>query len=217
MSETDSFIEEVSEEVRRDRLFGYIRRYGWIAVLLVVLLVGGAAYNEWTKASARAAAQARGDAILAALDADTSADRQAALAEIDADGQSGAIIGLLAASEAVADEDADAAAAALQAIENDGALPELYRQLAILKRTILTADSTDPADRIAALEPLTAPGAAFRVLAEEQIALAEAETGDTDAALARLRALLNDTQATPGLRQRVNQLIVALGGDPEQA
>ena len=68
MSETDSFIEEVTEEVRRDRLFGLMRRYGWIAVLAVLLIVGGAAYREYSRAAEQAAARALGDALLAALD-----------------------------------------------------------------------------------------------------------------------------------------------------
>lgn len=217
MSETDSFIEEVSEEVRRDRLFGYLRRYGWIAIVLVIALVGGAAYNEWSKAQARAAAEARGDAILAALGAGDPGARQSALSQIDAEGASAAIIAMLTASEALQADDTAAAIAALQRIEDDAGQPQLYRQLATLKRLILAAGEMPPAERIAALEPLTAPGAPFRVLAEEQIAIAEAEAGDRDAALDRLRALRDDTQATPGLRQRVTQLIVALGGEPDQA
>ena len=36
MSDTDSFIDEVTEEVRKDRLYGYLRRYGWIAVLVIL-------------------------------------------------------------------------------------------------------------------------------------------------------------------------------------
>ena len=56
MSDTDSFIDEVTEEVRRDRLFGLMKRYGWIAALAVLLIVGGAAWNEWRKAQDRAAA-----------------------------------------------------------------------------------------------------------------------------------------------------------------
>ena len=54
VSDTDSFIDEVTEEVRRDRLFGLMKRYGWIAVVAVLLIVGGAAYNEISKARARA-------------------------------------------------------------------------------------------------------------------------------------------------------------------
>ena len=45
MSDTDSFIDEVNEEVRRDRFYFMLKRYGWIAVLAVILLVGGAAWN----------------------------------------------------------------------------------------------------------------------------------------------------------------------------
>jgi hypothetical protein len=64
MSNTDSFIDEVTEEVRRDRLFGYFRRYGWIPAVVIVALVGGTAYNEWSKAQVAQVAQARGDALL---------------------------------------------------------------------------------------------------------------------------------------------------------
>jgi len=67
VSDTDSFINEVSEEVRRDALYGYLRRYGWIAILVVVLLVGGAAYNEYNKAQTTAASQDAGDQLLTAL------------------------------------------------------------------------------------------------------------------------------------------------------
>ena len=84
MSDTDSFIEEVTEEVRRDRLFALMRRYGWIAVVAVLLLVGGTAYREYTRAAETAKAQAFGDAILAALENDAAADRVSALDQIEA-------------------------------------------------------------------------------------------------------------------------------------
>ena len=59
MANQDSFINEVTEEVRRDRLFTLFRRYAWIGITIVVLTVAGAAWNEWRKADARAEAQAR--------------------------------------------------------------------------------------------------------------------------------------------------------------
>lgn len=215
MSNTDSFIEEVSEEVRRDKLFGYIRRYGWIAVLLVVVLVGGAAYNEYSKAQARAAAQARGDAIQAALGVHDRGERAANLAQLTDADRAAPVVAMLLSAEAQASDDPVTAAAALKSIAEDTSQPALYRDLAALKHIMLTASDTAPADRIAALQSLTAPGGPFRILAEEQIALAEAESGDTDAAIARLKSLIEDTEASRGLRQRATQLIVALGGDAD--
>ena len=67
MSDTDSFIEEVSEEVRRDRLFSLFRKYAWVAVLLVVLIVGGAAWNEYRKLTEQREAAELGDQLYAAL------------------------------------------------------------------------------------------------------------------------------------------------------
>ena len=46
MSETDSFIDEVTEEVRRDKLFALFRKYGWIGIAAVLLIVGGAAWVD---------------------------------------------------------------------------------------------------------------------------------------------------------------------------
>ena len=63
MSDTDSFIEEVSEEVRRDRLFKIFKKYAWVAVLVVVLLVGGAAFNEYNKLSNQKRAASLGDEL----------------------------------------------------------------------------------------------------------------------------------------------------------
>ncbi len=216
-TDSDSFIEEVSEAVRRDRLFRYFRKYGWIPIAIVLLIVGGAAYNEWSKAQARAEAEARGNAVLAALEAPDAAARLDALRGLDEGGGAQAVIDLLAAAEAVEAGDPDAAAEMLRSVEDNADAAPLYRQMATLKRVILTAGSTAPEARIDALVPLTTPGAPFRVLAEEQIALAELAAGDRESALARLRALTEDTDATPALRQRASALIMALGGEPEAA
>ena len=35
-NQNDRFIDEVTEDLRRDRLFQMMRRYGWIAVLLIL-------------------------------------------------------------------------------------------------------------------------------------------------------------------------------------
>ncbi|GKY89042.1 hypothetical protein [Sinisalibacter aestuarii] len=214
MSNHESFIDEVTEEVRRDKLYGALRKYGWIGVVAVVLVVGGAAVNEWMKARDRAAAEAVGDAILAAVETEDAGARAEALAAVSAGGETAVLLGLIEAAEA---GDPAQASETLAALAADPSLPVLYRDLAALKRAMLPGGVVDAETRLAALEPLTAPGGAFRVLAEEQMALAEIELGNTDAALARLQALLTDTEASGPLRQRATQLIVALGGDPAAA
>ncbi len=83
MSDTDSFIEEVTEEVKRDKLFAIFRKYGWIAVLGVIVLVGGASYNEYAKSKARVTAEAAGDAISAALAVEDAQARADALGALD--------------------------------------------------------------------------------------------------------------------------------------
>ena len=67
MHESDSFISEVSEAVRRDRLTADAAPLRLADRGAVVLIVGGAAVNEWLKVHNAAAAAAEGDALRAAL------------------------------------------------------------------------------------------------------------------------------------------------------
>jgi len=129
-------------------------------------------------------------------------------------GDARAPVALMAAAEALADEDRAAAAAALDSLAADTTLPQLYRDLATFKLVLLMSAEMAPDLRREKLETLVTPGAPFRLLAEEQIALIEAETGNTEEAIALLNALLEDNDATAGLRNRVAQLIVAMGGEP---
>ncbi|WP_439523549.1 hypothetical protein [Marivita sp.] len=214
MSDTDSFIDEVTEEVRRDKLFGYMRRYGWIAVLAVLLLVGGTAYREYSRATEAARAQAFGDAILAALENDEAADRVSALEQITAPTEEGAaVLDMLTAAEQGIDGNGAAASERLNATATNGELPEIYRQIASFKALTRPETTLAAEERRVAFEAMASPGGPLRLLAEEQLALLDIEAGNTDAALTRLNALLADSELTAGLRRRASQLIVALGGE----
>ncbi len=217
MSDTDSFIDEVSEEVRRDKLFGMMRRYSWIAVVGVVAIVGGASWNEYQKAQTSASAQATGDALLNALDADESANRVTALqaATLEAS-ESEVVRQYLLSAEQANSGDAAAASATLDAFLK--AAPEtsqIYRDVAELKSLMLGADAIPADERRTRLEFMAQPGQALALLASEQLALIDVTEGNTDAAVERLQAIILDASVTAGLRQRAPQLIVALGGEPE--
>ena len=108
-----------------------------------------------------------------------------------------------------------AAAETLAAIAANGEVPQIYRDIAAFRMLLLQSDSREASERRTSFEALARAGSPLRLLAEEQIALIEVETGDTEAAIARFQSILADAEVTAGLRQRVSQVIVALGGDPQ--
>ena len=216
MSNTDSFIDEVTEEVQRDKLYAVLRKYGWIGIVAVVGIVGGAAYNEWSKSKAEAAAQANGDAITAALTSadDDAAARAEALGAAGITGAARIVSDMVRAGELHAAGDTTGAIAALAPYTVDATLDAIYLDLAVLKTTMIGADEIAPEDRIAQLAGIASPGAPYRLLAEEQIATAQVELGDVEAAVSGFRAISQDVEATEALRRRSLQMIVALGADP---
>ncbi len=212
MSNNESFIDEVSEAVRQDRLYAMFRKYGWIAILAVVVIVGGAAWREYSLARDTANARAEGDAILAAMEKTTPEERQAAFDAMPA-GRNGAVVAeLLAASVDVGAGDLEGAATRLEAIAADPLMPQIYRDLATLKAVMTRGTSMEPTARIAALQPVAVAGRPFRLLANEQIALAQLDAGDSESAIATLNAIVEDAEVSQSLRDRAMKLIVALGG-----
>jgi hypothetical protein len=208
MSNPDTFIDEVTEELRRERLYTLARRYGWIGALLVVLVVGGAAWREYSSAKAEATAQAFGDGLIDALDLGDEAERRAALTDLPAQGSQSVLKALVLAADS--GQDRDDALAALAAVQADATLPQLYRDLAALRRVMLGGASLPLPDRRSTLTEISGRG--FGLLAREQLAYLLLEEGKTDEALAALGALLQDQAAPAGLRARASQAITALGG-----
>lgn len=213
MSNTESFIEEVTEEVRRDRLYGYLRRYGWIAALLIVLIVAGAGFNEYRRAQAEAKAQALGDAMLAALAENDDAERATALGAIEAESPEGkAILAFLTAGIQAEAGNGEQAADIIASVADTADLPLIYRQVASFKSLIVQSDTLDVETRRAGFEALAVPGVSLRVFAEEQLALLDIQANNSNAAIERFRMIIEDAESTPGLQRRALQAIVALGG-----
>ena len=215
MSDTDSFIDEVTEEVRRDRLYRNIRRYGWIAVVAVLAIVGGTAWNEWRKAQETAAAQQFGDAILAAVDGPVDMPRGQLLGEITANPEALPLQKLLLAAVAEGDQDAKSVVAALEGISGNIDVSVVYRDLAALKIVLLGPEAVPASIRTDLINQMIIPGAPYRLLGLEQQVLMLVEQGDTEAAVTAAQSLLQETGVTAGLQQRLGQLIVTLGAEPE--
>lgn len=211
MSDTDSFIEEVTEEVQRDRLFKTMRKYGWIAGLVIVLIVGGTAFNEYRSAQTEAAAKARGDAILLAMETQDPEDREAALSELaEMDGATVVEVMLSATSPT------ETNLQALRDIASDAEQPQRFQQLAKLKLAVLSTDlpATERADM---LRPLAAAGGLYRSVASEYLMATLLEAGDKEAAIAMIQQQLAEAGTSQAQIQRLREYLTALGVEPELA
>lgn len=215
MSNPESFIDEVTEEVRRDRLYRLFRRYGWIGGVLILAIVAGTAFVEWRASREEARAEGFGDALIEALDTGTPEERRAALAAVPADGAQAVIRDMIAASDPA--EDKAATLAALDRVIADPAAAPAWHDLAVLRRVVVAGADQPLAERRAALEGIAVAGRPYRALAAEQLAYLLIEEGKTDEAIAALSALTEAQDASGGLRGRAAQVITALGGTPPAA
>ena len=216
MSDTDSFLQEVSEELRRDRLYRNIRKYGWIAILLVIVIVGAATYREYLKSQAETEAELFGTSIIDALNEKNAADRISKLQKINAPGENAkAVVAMLLSAESIGNETASLEMSNLSdAIEGLSIDPH-YRDLLNFKILLKSSEIMNLDERMKAFRALSKPGNPFRLLAEEQMALIELELGNTDSAIEKISQILLDAELTAGLRNRATQMMIALGKDPE--
>ena len=216
VSDTDSFLQEVSEELRRDRLYRNIRKYGWLAILLVVLVVGGATYREYLKSKTETAAQLFGTSIINALGEKNIDDRISKLQKINAPGDNAkVVIAMLLSAELNGSESSTLEKSSLSTITEGSSIDAHYRELLNFKTLLGSAETLSLEERATAFEALSKPGNPFRLLAEEQLALIELEQGYIDNAVEKISQILLDAELTAGLRNRATQMMIALGKDPE--
>ncbi|MEX2520279.1 MAG: hypothetical protein WD969_13215, partial [Paracoccaceae bacterium] len=68
MSDRDTFIDEVSEEVRRDRMFALWRRWGPYVIGAIIVIVAAAGGKAWMDAKAKQEARRAGAAMIASTE-----------------------------------------------------------------------------------------------------------------------------------------------------
>lgn len=212
VSDNDSFMNEVSEEVRKDRMFSLWRRYGGFVIGGVVAIVIAAGAKTWMDHQAEQAAQSAGGALIAAADGppEAAAEALTALAaETDHDGA--AVLAKLRAAAAFAEAgDKDAAVTIYDALAADASADRALQDFAGFRSVILRADDMGADDLIGALAPIANGTGPYRLLAMEAQGLAQLKSGNRDAAVEAFQSIMLDEQAPQGLRQRVEAVLTTL-------
>ncbi|MEO0543381.1 MAG: tetratricopeptide repeat protein [Pseudomonadota bacterium] len=215
----DSFIREVDEELRTDKLKDFWSRYGLLIVGgAIAIALGTAAWVGW-QSYTTSQANASGDRYLEALNLASEGNSQEALqklAELEADGygQYAVLARMRAASERHNAGNTEQAIADFDAVAADNSVPITLREAARLRAAYLLIDFGTYQDVAQRAEPLTAADDAFRHSAREVLALAAWKDGRADDALLLIDELLSDVQVPAGVAQRatvIRDLIISSG------
>jgi hypothetical protein len=211
----DELFREVDEELQREKMQALWKRYGgYVVALALVVVLATVAWIGWQEWQARqlhsdARAYEAAGALAAAGDAEAAAG---AFGDVAGDaGQGFTVLSRLRQAQLLLDAgDREGALAALGALAGDGSVEPMMSDLARLQAAAIEIDTADPAELIARLEPLAEPGDAWRLPAQELLAIALLRSGDQARARELLDGILADAEASADLRRRAGELKDAL-------
>jgi hypothetical protein len=214
----EAFVREVDENLRRDQMADMAKSYGkWIIAAVVLFLAAVGGYLYWQNRQ-QAQAVSDSEAMSAALDKVTSGNSKAAQAELlplstssNDVTRASALLGR--AAIALRQNDRKTAADLYKQVEADDGLPQPFRDLATVRRTMTEYDSIKPDEVIARLAPLTQTGNPFFGSAGELTALAMLAKGDRNGAGQLFAKIAADKQVPQTIRSRAVQLAGSLGVD----
>ena len=214
----EAFVREVDENLRRDQMADMAKSYGkWIVAAVILFLGAVGGYLYWQSNSQKQAA-ADSETISAALDKAAGGNGKGAQAELaplsdSANDVTRASALLGQAALALRKNDRKTAIDLYTKVENDSGLPQPYRDLALVRRTMTEFDALKPDEIIARLKPLTEQGKPFFGSAGEMTGMAMLAKGDKAGAGQLFARIAADKQVPQSIRARAVQLAGSLGVD----
>ncbi len=204
MSLNDSFISEVTEEVRRDRLYNFGKRYGWIVIAIILSIVFGSAINEWRKAESQTESEIAGDELAMILLASESKDITLMKSYIAAKKPGWPIATLKLSHLLFTAGKLEEGIRYSEKIHEDQIIPIAVRDLALLYKYSFGALDSEKALEI--LNDLSGPDRPYRLLAIENKINYFIELNSIKKALAEINLLKNESESTPNFKLRVREI-----------
>lgn len=214
-NETDSFVQEVDESLRQDRMLTLVKRYGpMLLIAFALMLAAMAGWQYWRASEARAAA-AQGQAYAAAQQLAGAGNLEAAKAEFARLSQTGpAVYRAMAKLEhaAILELDGDLEGAIREFDEAAAAARDpILRETAQLRAAYIVADTQDFAALQTRLLPLTQSGTRLSFLARELLGVEAWEAGELVVARRELQGLTLALDAPENVRQRAQLALSVMG------
>ena len=216
------FLREVDENLRRDQMEQFAKRYGtWLIVAVVLFLAAFAGYLYWQKKQQEKATAQSEELMSIYNDIGTgkadAAKKKLQLLETARSDVVRSLALLTEAAIALDSNDRDTALSKYRAISDDKGIPQPYRDLALLRATTLEFDKLKPEEVISRMEPMTKPGNPWFGSAGELTAMAYIKQGHNDQAGRLFAAIAADKQVPETIRGRAVQIAGTLGVDASAA
>jgi hypothetical protein len=214
----ETFLKEVDDELRKERVNSFVARYGWWILGAVLALLAAVAGWIWWTGSQASAREAAGESLIEALGdlegnrSSAAAPKIAALAQSDSEGYRAAALFTRANTETQAGN-LTAAIATLRTIADDQSLDETYRQAAQIRRTALEFDRLAPQEVIRRLEPLAAAGSAWIGAAGEMVGVAHLKMNRPDLAGPVFVRIARQDGVPDPVKARAAHMAASLGFD----
>lgn len=215
----DSFIREVDEELRRDRLVTFWVRYG--RALIAAIVVGLAILGGWLIWEDQKAKQASADSEIldeAVRQASSGNAAQAlkSLETLKASSSEGyrATALLTEAAIKLQKQDLDGAAKIYARVAADESLPKPWRDLALVRQTTVQYDRLAPDEVIARLSPLAVKGNPWFGSAGELVAIAYMKKQRIADAAKMFDGIAADPNVPESIRGRAGNMAASLSAAP---
>jgi hypothetical protein len=218
----ETFLREVDENLRRDRLRDFAKKYGgWLAGAVALFLIASGGFIWWQQHKVeRSEQQAEQLAeVFKNIGSGATAGAPKTLDQMSDSGTKAvrATAMFTRAALALQQNDTKLAIAKYREIAEDSSLPQPYRDAALLRQTALEFDTLQPQQVISRLQPLAKPGAPWFGSAGEMTALALIKQGQPAQAAQLFAAIAKDKSVPGPIRARAVQIASSLGVDASAA
>ena len=216
MANPESFLEEVAEEVRRDRLFKFFKKNGWIIAFVVLATLCASIAYEWRKNSEISRAKSNGDLLTLALEKSQKGNLEELLDLLSDNspylqpGSDLMAVTKLYYAELLynIDNESSESMSVLQEIFSNESISTTLRQLAKIKYLLLfSGDNKVKQDLI---DELSSPDNHYRFLAQEHKVQTYLASGMSDEANRQIDILLNDLEVSEQQKRRLMDLKLAI-------
>ena len=205
MVESESFIKEVSEEVKRDILFKTLKKFKWTIIALITLLVGAVCGYEYYKFDKNVKAQEIGEFFVSAIE-NLKNNGQTVTEEVNNKFIS-VLIKLHEAKYFEEKGDIKSATAAYNHIINKYGDNKFFNHYSKFQLYLMNpAKSMGDTKKIELLDELSAPDGPLKLLALEQKLNVFVKINDIENIKLQIKLILSDQSITPEQVRRIKEI-----------